>query len=133
MLRSIIAGGLPIRADTDPYHATQVSSVFELKLPSPSATNILFYEGNANWLTLSTPMASVPNTSGASPPSETSPLLRPAPNPVSDDAIERDDNGQEESGVPIAKEPSATKLWLILSAVWVGVFLGALGMFENDI
>jgi len=78
-------------------------------------------------------MASVPNTSGASPPSETSPLLRPAPNPVSDDAIERDDNGQEESGVPIAKEPSATKLWLILSAVWVGVFLGALGMFENDI
>jgi len=93
------------------------------------ALKIIFYEGDANSITVSTLMASAPNVSGASPPSETSPLLHPTPQPISDDAIERNDNGEEENGIPIAKEPSATRLWLILFSVWVGVFLGALGMY----
>ena len=72
-------------------------------------------------------MANAPNT-GASQPSETSPLLHPTPTPISNDTIDRSDNGVEENGVTIAKEPRATKLWLTLITVWVGVFLGALGI-----
>lgn len=74
-------------------------------------------------------MANTPNTSYASPPSETSPLLQPAPKPISDDTIEPNDNGGEENGVSIAKEPSAGKIWLILLTTWGGVFLGALGKY----
>lgn len=72
-------------------------------------------------------MATTTDGSGAPPPSETSPLLQSADEPISNGAIERNDNGEEESSIPIAKESSGAKLWLTLLSVWFGVFLGALG------
>lgn len=39
--------------------------------------------------------------------------------------------GTQESEVPLAEKPSTKELILVLSSIWLGVFLAALGMGYN--
>lgn len=71
----------------------------------------------------------------SSPPNEQSPLLGNGKTQASDDGtIEHGAERSDESGdnaetdVPIAEEPSTAKLVLVLSSIWLGCFLAALGM-----
>jgi len=66
---------------------------------------------------------------GAASPTERTPLLRdgrPAQPGGEEAAAAREAEG---SDVPLAKEPSAKELVLILGSIWLGVFLAALGMY----
>lgn len=71
----------------------------------------------------------------SSPPDEESPLLSNGKTQASDNgAIEHGAESSDEGGdhgetdVPIAEEPSTAKLVLVLSSIWLGCFLAALGM-----
>lgn len=68
--------------------------------------------------------------------SERTPLLQELPpEPIADDgAIEQqqaqiEGDWEPENAVPIADQPSTKKLVVILGSIWVGVFLGALGLY----
>lgn len=39
--------------------------------------------------------------------------------------------GTQESEVPLAEEPSTKELILVLSSIWLGIFLAALGMTSD--
>lgn len=67
------------------------------------------------------------------PPDEQSPLLsngktQDQDNGTLEHGADRSEHGDGETDVPIAEEPSTAKLLVVLSSVWLGCFLAALGM-----
>jgi hypothetical protein len=72
-------------------------------------------------------------------PGERTPLLREVePEPIDDGAVEQQQERIEgtyegDDTTLFAEEPSTGKLVVILASVWVGVFLGALGMSPHPL
>lgn len=69
----------------------------------------------------------------SSPPDEQSPLLSNCQSQAQDNGTiehgaDRSEDADSEADVPIAEEPSTAKLVLVLSSIWLGCFLAALGM-----
>ena len=60
---------------------------------------------------------------------EESPLLGQAPTvgEVDDEEDEGEEREEQENDVPLAEEPSTSKLLVVLLAVWIGVFFAAAG------
>lgn len=76
-----------------------------------------------------------PHSEPSSPPDEQSPLLSNGKTQAQDSGTiehgaDRSEDGSSdgETDVPIAEEPSTAKLVLVLSSIWLGCFLAALGI-----
>ena len=78
-------------------------------------------------------MASNSINNAVSQPSETTPLLREDQDRAENGLINSGEGasttaGTEDSGAPLAVEPSSKELLAILGSAWLGVFLAALGI-----